>query len=255
MRWGSLVLLVALVGGACGDDDVGAASTATTATTATTAAATTMPADTTTTVAETTTSTTLSLTDPRFPETNLSARFAVEDDAMVDLPFDPASLLALFYRSTEGSLVVMLTGFGDGGASPVLQCGWILMYYGPTSVLDAPSWDEASWGSYGNQPWATENFGTPRCEDEFLEDGAFRTDIARAHECGDFLMIVADQLELDPSAVEAEVATPFAELVVDGTDGPVSLEAIPWEAHPGALQTTADLVGIDLVAGVNCLEL
>ena len=246
MRWGSLLLILVLVGGACGDDDGGA--TTAPATTPTT----TGPGDTTS-VAAATTTTSLPLTDPRFPETNMSARFALPDDAAAALPFDPASLLALFYRSTEGPLVVVLTGFG-GDVSPVLQCGWILMDYGPSTVLDAPSWDAAPFDSYGNQPWATQNFGTPRCEDEFLEDGEFRSDITFAHECGDFLLIVADQLELDPVVAEAEVAVPFAELIVDAPDGPVSLEAIPWEAHPGALPTVADLVGID-VAAVSCPEL
>jgi hypothetical protein len=245
MRWGSLFLVVALIGGACGDDDIGATAISTTTATAASTVATGGPL-------ETTTTTTPPLTDPRFPETNMSARFALPNDEEATLPFDPASLLALFYRSTTGPLVVVLTGFG-GEVSPVLQCGWILMQYGTTAVLDAPSWDEAPWDSYGNQPWATQNFGTPRCEDEFLEDGAFRSDITFAHECGDFLMIVADQLELDPAVAGAEVATPFAELIVDAPDGPVSLEAIPWEAHPGALPTVADLVGID-VAAVSCPE-
>ena len=240
MRWGSLLLVLVLVGGACGDDDIGATPPTTTTTTL-------MAETTTTTVDETTTSSALPLSDERFPETNLSARFALPDDTEATLSFDPAGLLALFYRSIEGPLVVVLTGFGDE-VPPVLQCGWILMQYGTTAALDAPSWDEAPWDSYGNQPWATENFGAARCEDEFLEDGAFRPDIARAQECGDYLVVVADELVIDPALAEAEVATPFAEIIVDAAGGPVSLEAIPWEAHPGSLQTVDDLLEIDVTA-------
>ncbi|MBI5157275.1 MAG: hypothetical protein HZA58_04590 [Acidimicrobiia bacterium] len=242
MRWGTLLLVVALLGGACGDD--AAVTTAPTTTTGGTVEATT----TTATVAETTTTTAaLPLTDPRFPATNLSARFALPDDTSATLSFDPATLLALCYRSVDGPLVVVLTGFGDE-VPPVLQCGWILMRYGTTAVLDAPSWDTAPWDSHGNQPWATQNFGATRCEEAFLEDGGFRPDIATARECGDFLVVVADELAIDPAVVEAEVGTPFAEIIVDAAEGPVSLEAIPWEAHPGALQTVDDLLEIDVDA-------
>lgn len=239
------VLLVLIA--ACGDDD--AVTTTTSSGTGTTA--TTVGITTGTTVVETSTTTApLPLTDPRFPETNMSARFTGSDGEPVDVGFDPSSLLALFYRSPDEHLVVVITGFDP--AVTQLQCGWAYVDYGPESVL-GENWYTASFSSFGNQPFATDGAtGEPRCEEEFLEDGTLRSDIVTAQQCGDYLVFSAPDLILDPADVGEEVAVPSVELVVELSGGGVTdLEAIPWVAHPGANQTTADLLELDL-ATVDC---
>jgi hypothetical protein len=215
--------------------------------TSTTATASTLGTSTTgTTVVETTTTTTLPLTDSRFPETNLSARFTGPDGEPVDVGFDPNSLLALFYRHPTDHLTVVITGFDPDVM--LLECGWAYMYYGPESVLQADNWYTAPFDSFSNQPWATEGAtAEARCEEEFLEGSELRPDILTAQQCGDVLVFTAFALALNPAEVEAEVATPFVAILAELRDsgGVVEIEAVPWVAHPGAQQTTADLVGFD----------
>ncbi len=237
MRYRSLLLVILLLIVACGDDD--AASTSSTLGTSTTAAATTTTglAATTTTTAPTTT-TTAPLNDPRFASTSQSAYFALPDTG----GFGEGAHLALFYRTSDDQLVLVVTGFEPA----TLQCGWMYVEYGPASVLEAPSWGQANWEAFANQPWATEGAtAEPRCEQEFLEDGALRPDIALAVQCGDYLVVVADQMELDAVFVGSTVAAPTASLLVDfPDDAVVALTAIPWFAHPGEHPTVDDLVEV-----------
>jgi hypothetical protein len=152
----------------------------------------------------------------------------------------------LFYLSVDGQLVMVLTGF-DGEVTSDEQCGWMLIQYGSAAVLDVADWETAPWDSYANQPWSTAGGLTqPHCGQEFLEDGALRPDIATATECGDYLVVIADQLPLVPGDVGAEVGSPYVELLVAVADAKVELEAIPWAAHPGAAPNLGDLVEIDL---------
>ncbi len=247
MRTRTILLLLALTAAACGDDDTGTAATTTTGSAGPT---TTQPGETTTTgeVEATTTTTEPVLTDPRFPETNVSARFGFDEDEETEVDRDPSSHLALFYRSAADELVVVITGF-DAGA-PVLECGWGLVDYGPASVLEAESWYTASFDSYGNQPWATAGATSEtRCEAEFLEEGELRSDIVTATQCGDYLVVVLPELAIDPVAVDSEVAAPTMELIVDTADGgSLRLQAVPWLAHPGAYPNAADMLEIELDA-------
>jgi hypothetical protein len=238
MRNPSLLFAAGLVLGACGGDDGSATTIAEVVTTTVAVTTTTEPASTTTAVATTTTAAPLS--DPRFVETVLSARFGNPDpDVEGAVPPDVAGLLALFYRTTADQLVVVITGFAD--ESP--QCGWVLIDYGDDDVLSAESFDSAPWQSYANQPWATPGAtNEPRCEEQFLEDGALRPDIAPAIHCGDYVVAVLDQMSLDPAEFGHTVATPSVDLIFDETAGSaLRFPAVPWVSHPGANPTTADL--------------
>lgn len=249
MRGRVLIALLALVIVACGDDDTGAGSGVTTTaggTTTSTAAATTTTTSTTTTAAATTT-TVVVYTDPRFPETNMSARFGGRDGDPIgfDLDFDPAGILALFYRTADSALVVVMTGFDVSTA--VVECGWGIIDYGPASVAEADSWFDAEFDSFANQPWATEGATTePRCEEHFLEEGELRSDIVTATQCDDYVVVVFDEMSVDATTLDAEVAVPQMHLIVDSPDGgSVRLEATPWLAHPGANPTAADMLEVD----------
>ncbi|HEX5631148.1 MAG TPA: hypothetical protein VFY15_05775 [Acidimicrobiia bacterium] len=244
MRGRVLIALLSLLIVACGDDDTGTGSVVTTTTAV--AATTSTAADTTTTTAAPTTTTTLGYTDPRFPDTNMSARFGGRDGDPIEfeLDFDPAGILALFYRTADHALVVVMTGFDV--ATPVVECGWGIIDYGPASVIEADSWFEAVFGSYANQPWATAGAtAESRCEEQFLEDGSLRPDIVTATQCDDYVVVVFDQMNLDATAFDAEVAVPEMHLIVDSPDGSVRLEAIPWLAHPGANPTAADMLEVE----------
>lgn len=245
MRLRPLLGVAGLLLAACGGGE-GSATTTVVAVTTTTAAVTATTAAVTTTTAAVTTTTAPALSDPRFVETVLSARFGNPDpETGGEVPPDVAGLLALFYRTAD-QLVVVIAGFGDSAP----QCGWVLMHYGDDDVLTAASFDIAPWQSFANQPWATPGAtDESRCKEQFLEDGELRPDIAPAVQCGDYLVVVVDQITLDAAEFGHSVATPSVDLIFDESAGAaVRFPAVPWTAHPGANPTTADLG--ELASGV-----
>ncbi len=59
------------------------------------------------------------------------------------------------------------------------------------------------------------------------------------------MVVVFDQMNLDATAFDAEVAVPQMHLIVDSPYGLVRLEANPWLAHPGANPTAADMLEVE----------
>ena len=239
MRLVVALAVMALIGGACSDaaSPTSSPTTAIASTSTSVAPITTVPSATTT---------TFPISHPPVPTTNLWARFALPDDVPATLPFDPAQLNAAFYRSSTDSLVIVITGF-DHAVNALRRCGWIRARYGGPEVLTSGSWDEAAWASSENQPWADQDsYGVARCKDEFLQDGKFKPglrfeDMAEVTYCSGYLVVDSDLIDLDPVAVGAI----SIELIVDSAAGPVSLVAVPWDAHPGERPSFADLVEID----------